>query len=734
MNSRRQVLIVVFIVLVLPILSLCLFAGGRPVSAAPPAQQTETPTLEPTPLAAENLSKNPGVSDNALLIFDAQGILHLFWTDSSERSQGEDVLHRQRSPQGAWSATENLSPDFEILYGDLQALLDPSGRVCLYFNAASNASDPGTIGEYRRCQTAAGWSPAELVTRTPGTRRQNFPVVAPDGSVKALYIVGAGDLYFEVIKLSDDVAAYRPSLIQDHAGGLHAVWTRQGDPFTLEYRYSNDGGATWRQAAQLSDADTAPGGTQALAADAQGRVHLAWVSLNGNIYYRRWSPDSGWSPTVQLDNGGQNNSATTLGLAVNANGQAALAWQGSDTIYYVEQRADGTWTSPRVIAQGAGGGTGPALVVDPNGVRHVVWRGNGQAADLFYAALQSIVTVAAATPSGFLVYESPFFRDHIHDPSILISASPATLATNFLLALILALAMGFFGNLLNATLEANEEEVARILGPFSRAIYRTRAGAGRVESSLKRRKLGWVWTMLQGIGLLVLFGIIYAFVDPDFDPRQPDAILVIFALTISIGLISLIDDLAQYAVLRRYGEHPVVRVHAGNGILAVLSALGSRVFQVTPGILIGSPAGIEEVRETKLDVYLHLAALGAVAVLALAAWFLASVFASNLLVVTVLLLIFAVGVQSLFFEMLPLSNLHGKEIFKFNSLLWGVIVALVAWLFLTTMLNPDGEFLGTFIQPDMTNLAILVGLFCLFSASVWFYFNRLRRREENTDK
>ena len=111
-------------------------------------------------------------------------------------------------------------------------LLDPSGRICLYFNAALKSSDPGTLGMYRRCQSDAGWSPAELIVQTPGTRRDNFPVVMSDGTVKSLYLVSAGDLYFQDIKLSDDFAAYRPVMIQDKAGGLHAVGPRQADPFS----------------------------------------------------------------------------------------------------------------------------------------------------------------------------------------------------------------------------------------------------------------------------------------------------------------------------------------------------------------------------------------------------------------------------------------------------------------------------------------------------------------------
>ena len=192
-----------------------------------------------------------------------------------------------------------------------------------------------------------------------------------------------------------------------------------------------------------------------------------------------------------------------------------------------------------------------------------MWRNSGQTADLFYAALQSLVAVAAPTAPVGLGYQSPFFRDHIHDPSIFASASPATLATNFLLALILALAMGFFGNLLNATLEANEDEVARLLGPFSRASI-VRGTKRHSQHELAAASTGVGLDAIADSPIVDCVWHHLRFVDPSFDPRQPDAILVVFALTVSVGLISLVDDMAQFVVLKRYGEYRYA-IHEGTG-------------------------------------------------------------------------------------------------------------------------------------------------------------------------
>jgi hypothetical protein len=95
---------------------------------------------------------------------------------------------------------------------------------------------------------------------------------------------------------------------------------------------------------------------------------------------------------------------------------------------------------------------------------------------------------------------------------------------------------------------------------------------------------------------------------------------------------------------------------------------------------------------------------------------------------TVFLLIFAVGVQTVFFEMMPISYLHGKGIFKFNRVLWLILFAITAAVFLQTMLNPNGSFVGAFNSPNMVVLSIIVGLYCVFCAGVWFYLQQIDKR------
>lgn len=686
----------------------------------------DTPTPTPTSIPAVALSDAAQRANNERLLFDKQGTLHLVWDETRPSGNDIDVLHRQLAPNGTWSNADNLTDGFETVFPDSnRLLLNPAGIVCVFFDGALQLSGGVGLGLYQRCLENGIWTEPKFVKQTPGTHRDDEPTFAPDGSVKTLYLASAGDLFFENIKLSDDQAsAFQPAFVTDSNGAYHAFWTRQGNPYTLVHRYSADGGQTWSSPESLDPSGTSSGSQLGVTSDAQGRVHLVWQSLQGRIYYRRWNANSGWAEPVDVRGDVAGNNAVTFGIAAAPNGLAAITWQGIENLLYVEQRADNTFTAPTNLGVVQSNGVGPQVAIDSNGTRHFVFQEQNPNPRLFYATLNSLIASPVTAPAVLgLQYTSPFFKNHIHDPSILVSASPATLVTNFALALLLALAMGFFGNLLNDTLESNEERVAQMLGPFNRWVRRARDTTHQIETNLNARRLHWFTTTAKIAGLLILLGVIYAFVDPAFDPTRPDALLAIAALTLSVGVIGLADDLAQYVFLRRHGESPALRVHAGNAVLALLSALGSRVFQITPGILLGSPAGIEDVRESRLDTYLHFIAMGSVAVVALAAWFFALLASANLFLVTILLLIFAVGVQSLFFEMLPLSQLHGKSIFQFNRLLWLALLAVVGWLFITTMLNPDGEFLGSFNQPDMVTVSVLVALFCLFSTAVWIYFN-----------
>lgn len=350
---------------------------GTPV--AEPAATSPATSSEPL-----NVSSNPGRSDNPHLALDGQGVLHLIWEDNRLRATGLDVLHRQMAPDGAWSDAESLTADFDTIVGNVRLLSTPAGAVCAFWYGGGGDY---SLGLYVRCLGEVAEESAELVATGIGARFA--PTLAPDGSAQTLVSRGVGSLAFGDFELADGEATVSQSAFAiDRDGGYHAVWVRQGDPFSLEYRFSGDDGATWAEDQKLSDEATKPGGIVLnLLADEPGNVHLVWSGAGGKVFYRRWTPDGGWDPVAELTQGESGNSATSIALAVDGDGLAYVAWQGRAGLHTVRQQPDGKWSQPYLVDETPGGGPGPAIAVDEQGARHIVWQGDDTAVDLYYTVL-----------------------------------------------------------------------------------------------------------------------------------------------------------------------------------------------------------------------------------------------------------------------------------------------------------------------------------------------------------
>ncbi len=323
-----------------------------------------------------------------------------------------------------------------------------------------------------------------------------------------------------------------------------------------------------------------------------------------------------------------------------------------------------------------------------------------------------------------VVGASNYFRDHIASPSLVGDLNVVALITNFLLALILALAMGFFGNMLNDVLESHEPEIAAWFAPLRPIINSARDAATRFDQQFETWRIGIVGWSIKLAFMLALYGIVFAYLDPSFDITSINGWFLVAGLALSAGVIGIIDDVAQYIYLRANGLKGTIRLHGGNLTLSIVSALFSRFSGVTPGFLFGNPAGLEDVDDPKFEVPSHLIAMGAMGVAALFAWLISPVFSDDSWIHTTLLLIFALGIHSLFIEMLPVKYLHGKGIFQYNRWLWVAMFAVITTIFFQTMLNPDGDFVRAFQQTNMVVLSLIVIGFCLSSVGLWYFFQQ----------
>jgi hypothetical protein len=357
--------------------------SGTATGATPPAELTTTPiSATATGPAQEGVNlSSTGKAATPRLAFDAQGTLHLVWFDTNAREAG-DYFHRQKAANGDWSKAESLTTDFDIVYGDMSLIRDQGGHICAIFSAAKTGSDPTTIGLYQRCQAGTTWSPATklAITQQTGLTLIGYsPARGADGTVHAAYIINGGEIFFDDVRLSVSITDLGPSLAIDKAGGYHVAWDSP-EAASVIYRFSSDQGKGWTDLVPLSTDKNAPaGGVTRLVADDAGNVHLLWEGADSNIYYRRWTPAGGWGAPAALA-GDQTGPNPTL--AVDAQGLARVVWERSDSLPYVVQAADGTWSAPRAISHLASGE--PQIAVDAAGVTHVAWLANK---DVYYLAV-----------------------------------------------------------------------------------------------------------------------------------------------------------------------------------------------------------------------------------------------------------------------------------------------------------------------------------------------------------
>lgn len=334
---------------------------------------------------------------------------------------------------------------------------------------------------------------------------------------------------------------------------------------------------------------------------------------------------------------------------------------------------------------------------------------------------------------GLSDFNLPWFVENIRTPQQAFTGGLARILPNLLLAILLALLFAFFGNLQENTLEDHEEEIKGWFAPLTRPLGSILAAGAALDANLSSGGLRWVWEGLKLILVLFIYGFIFSFLDPDFELSNPSWLLLVVAVMLSVGLVSLVDDLAKVAYSRRYGGGGAVGVNGANFSVALGSMVFSRFAGLAPGIIFGS-AGSTKGELKGNPATLNTLALVAIGVTALLGWFLAGLIpqteGANLWLSTLLLLIFAVGIQSLFFELLPVYGSLGRDFFARNKILWGILFVAVLFLFLQTQLNPESEFVQEFNQPNMWTLAIAVLIFCAVSGGLWLYFwNRDRRRK-----
>jgi hypothetical protein len=91
--------------------------------------------------------------------------------------------------------------------------------------------------------------------------------------------------------------------------------------------------------------------------------------------------------------------------------------------------------------------------------------------------------------------------------------------------------------------------------------------------------------------------------------------------------------------------------------------------------------------------------------------------------------IFVVGIQSLFFNMLPIAFMDGEKIWTWNKPIWLGMMSIATLLFWHVFLNQNGAYAAAFSNTgSRVALSVLFGGLAL-SVLAWAFFALRARRE-----
>ena len=340
-------------------------------------------------------------------------------------------------------------------------------------------------------------------------------------------------------------------------------------------------------------------------------------------------------------------------------------------------------------------------------------------------------------PSAF-VLDTPDAQDS--------SLSIAVLSTNLLLTLLLLLIFGTTSAIFNSTLESNKEEIDGWLAGLRERLGRI----GRPIAGLTGGLLGSIAgaghdPRVRVVAILLVTGLVYGFLSPDFGLNAQSGLLFI-SLALGIGAVTYINEGgAAIFASRRLHVPAGVRVHVAALLAAILCVLASRLIDFRPGIVYGFvastaflvPAAIDRRGAGKAALYPAIALLTA----SLLAWALLGIVRGMEtgadgwalpLGEALLAVLFVVGLEGVFYNMIPLTFMDGRAVADWSRPAWALIFGVTTFLFWQLLINPNAGYLDALRETKVVVVLSLVAFYVIVTLGTWSYFRWRSQRAEAT--
>ncbi|MBI4312420.1 MAG: hypothetical protein HY681_11655 [Chloroflexi bacterium] len=366
----------------------------------------------------------------------------------------------------------------------------------------------------------------------------------------------------------------------------------------------------------------------------------------------------------------------------------------------------------RAVVQGLPFGFNPQQMEDA--VKQQLGR-SGAPSLLSIASQEGIATITyetEATPAPAEAQETieppslPHMADYfksIPNPRE-ISTDWKVVGSNVLLATVITVLIRVFTGFAANFVRQQEERVLQLYAPLLRIGKSLVGPFAAVGSVLRWFAPGPIATFAL---MMFLFGAIYSFLSKGQDVLAPSGLVVFVTLSLTSGFMALYDMRVRALVAKRLKIAAKDGLYYGQTGIAVVTVGISRVFSLSPGLMLGTMAGVKLPKEgvtARHKFILNMVSLASIAFLGALAW--AGVY---LLVQASAqpwaqgvfrvargvssgvqdwgLAIFAMAVQRAFFPLLPLPGNAGQDLLRRRWWVWGAVFALALFVFLHTQLN-----------------------------------------------
>lgn len=286
-------------------------------------------------------------------------------------NEGVEGAHDAQSPRIAVDGEGDVTVVWERYVGTNKLQIQ-----AVYRSAGGSWQVPVTIGEVDTMMDPEPWVAVDAQGEATATWTAGGTIY---GASKP-----AGEGWQAPVQLSSN-EAFVPQAAVDEQGDATVVWMHyDGSTYIVQSAYKPAGGS-WETPTDLSQPGE-EGGDPQIALDATGDAMVTWdghPSEYEDVVRVAYRPSGGsWQAPVDISNEGEQ--IQSLQVALDAQGDAMVAWAGSgkevgDIVHAAYRPAGGAWESPTSLSQDGGNAYPEDLVFDAAGNAAILWQRNNGA-------------------------------------------------------------------------------------------------------------------------------------------------------------------------------------------------------------------------------------------------------------------------------------------------------------------------------------------------------------------